>query len=64
VAGVAIIVGIDRFMSEARALTSTMSNVVVCVLVSIWENACDRDVLRAELERNYSVSEQALEEIV
>ena len=54
VAGVAIIVGVDRFMSEARALTSTMSNVVVSVVVSIWEDACDRDVLLSELDRNYS----------
>ena len=61
VAGVAIIVGIDRFMSEARALTSTMSNVVVSVVVSIWENACDREVLRSELDSNYLASEQALE---
>ncbi|MEJ7137439.1 C4-dicarboxylate transporter DctA [Amphibiibacter pelophylacis] len=51
VAGVAIIVGIDRFMSEARALTSTMSNVVVSVVVSIWEGACDREILMAELDR-------------
>jgi aerobic C4-dicarboxylate transport protein len=36
-------------MSEARALTSTMSNAVACVVVSIWENACDRDVLKREL---------------
>jgi Na+/H+-dicarboxylate symporter len=62
VAGVAIIVGIDRFMSEARALSSTMSNVVVSVVVSIWENACDRKVLLAELDRNYAASEQSLEE--
>ncbi|MBS0543049.1 MAG: C4-dicarboxylate transporter DctA [Proteobacteria bacterium] len=61
VAGVAIIVGIDRFMSEARALTSTMSNVVVSVVVSIWEKACDREVLRTELDSNYLASEQALE---
>ena len=50
VAGVAILVGIDRFMSEARALTSTMSNVVASVVVSIWEKACDREVLLRELE--------------
>ena len=62
VAGVAIIVGIDRFMSEARALTSTMSNVVVSVVVSIWEKACDRDVLKAELDNNYQATEQELEE--
>ena len=42
VAGVAIIVGIDRFMSEARALTSCISNAVAVVVVSIWENTCDR----------------------
>src|SRR5204862_1318074 len=53
VAGVALIVGIDRFMSEARALTSTMSNAVACVVVSIWENACDREVLLQELAQNY-----------
>ena len=50
VAGVAILVGIDRFMSEARALTSTMSNVVASVVVSIWEKSCDREVLMRELD--------------
>jgi Na+/H+-dicarboxylate symporter len=62
VAGVALIVGIDRFMSEARALTSTMSNAVACVVVSIWERACDREVLTRELAQNYVHTEQALEE--
>jgi Na+/H+-dicarboxylate symporter len=62
VAGVAIIVGIDRFMSEARALTSTMSNAVACVVVSIWEKACDREVLASELEQGYAVTEQALDD--
>ncbi|MES1265619.1 MAG: cation:dicarboxylase symporter family transporter, partial [Variovorax sp.] len=61
VAGVALIVGIDRFMSEARALTSTISNAVCCVVVSIWEGACDQDVLRRELAANYAGTEQDLE---
>jgi len=61
VAGVALIVGIDRFMSEARALTSTMSNAVACVVVSIWEKACDRQVLDYELSQGYVATEQALE---
>jgi Na+/H+-dicarboxylate symporter len=61
VAGVAIIVGIDRFMSEARSLTSTMSNAVACVVVSIWENACDREVLQRELALDYERTEEALE---
>jgi Na+/H+-dicarboxylate symporter len=61
VAGVALIVGIDRFMSEARALTSTMSNAVACVVVSIWENACDREVLARELSLDHAAAEAALE---
>jgi aerobic C4-dicarboxylate transport protein len=62
VAGVALIVGVDRFMSEARALTSTLSNAVACVVVSIWEKACDREVLTRELAQNYANTEMALEE--
>jgi Na+/H+-dicarboxylate symporter len=62
VAGVAILVGIDRFMSEARALTSIMSNCVASVVVAIWEKACDRSVLAAELNVNYAATEEALDE--
>ena len=62
VAGVALIVGIDRFMSEARALTSTMSNAVACIVVSIWEKACDREVLARELQSNYVNTELELEQ--
>lgn len=49
VTGVALLVGIDRFMSEARALTSMISNCVASITVSLWENACDREVLAREL---------------
>lgn len=42
VAGVAVLVGIDRFMSEARALTSVISNACAVICVSLWEGACDR----------------------
>jgi Na+/H+-dicarboxylate symporter len=51
VAGVVLIAGIDRFMSEARALTSVVSNAVACIVIAIWEKACDRAVLKAELDR-------------
>ena len=57
-----MIVGIDRFMSEARALTSTISNGVCCIVVSIWEKACDRQVLSRELAVNYAGTEQDLEQ--
>jgi len=61
VAGVALIVGIDRFMSEARALTSTISNAVACIVVSKWEHACDSEVLLRELSQGYAATEEALE---
>ena len=53
VAGVALIVGIDRFMSEARALTSTVCNVVCCIAVARWQKALDVEVLRAELHSGF-----------
>ena len=62
VAGVAILVGVDRFMSEARALTSIISNCVASVVVAMWEKACDRAVLAAELNVNYATTEAALDE--
>jgi aerobic C4-dicarboxylate transport protein len=62
VVGIALLVGIDRFMSEARALTSVCSNAVAVVVVSIWEGACDRAVLDAELNQNYASTEMALDE--
>lgn len=54
VTGVALLVGIDRFMSEARALTSMISNCVAAITVSLWENACDREVLARELGQSGS----------
>jgi aerobic C4-dicarboxylate transport protein len=40
-AGLALILGIDRFMSEARALTNLVGNGVATVVVSRWENELD-----------------------
>lgn len=58
VAGVALIVGIDRFMSEARALTSLVSNAVATVVVSLWEGACDRTTLSRELNQGFNEVEE------
>ncbi|MGN9892195.1 cation:dicarboxylate symporter family transporter [Micromonospora sp. L31] len=41
--GVGLIVGIDRFMSEARALTNFAGNAVATVLVGTWTGEFDRD---------------------
>lgn len=49
VAGMALILGIDRFMSECRALTNFIGNAVATVVVARWENALDADRLRAAL---------------
>ncbi len=49
VAGLALILGIDRFMSEARALTNFIGNGVATIVVARWENELDRDALRREL---------------
>ena len=48
-AGLGLILGIDRFMSECRALTNFMGNAVATIVVARWENALDVDQLRAAL---------------
>ncbi|WP_284976891.1 C4-dicarboxylate transporter DctA [Arthrobacter sp. efr-133-TYG-104] len=58
VAGVALIVGIDRFMSEARALTSTVCNIVSCVAVAKWQGALNLEKLRTELQAGYKPTER------
>src|SRR3954451_4266857 len=47
--GVGFIVGIDRFMSEARALTNFAGNAVATVLVATWTNQLDREQLSTAL---------------
>jgi aerobic C4-dicarboxylate transport protein len=49
VAGLVILVGVDRFMSEARALTNMVGNGVATVVVARWENAIDLDRARRVL---------------
>jgi aerobic C4-dicarboxylate transport protein len=51
VAGMALILGVDRFMSECRALTNFVGNAVATLVVSGWEGQLDRDRLAAALER-------------
>lgn len=49
VAGLALILGIDRFMSEARALTNLIGNGVATVVAAKWENELDMKMLDAAL---------------
>ena len=49
VAGMALILGIDRFMSECRSLTNFIGNAVATIVVSRWEGTLDRECLAAAL---------------
>ena len=49
VAGLALILGIDRFMSEARALTNLIGNGVATIVVAKWCKQLDEDTLQSEL---------------
>ena len=49
VAGMALILGVDRFMSECRSLTNFIGNAVAAIVVSRWEDKLDRTVLDATL---------------
>lgn len=49
VAGMALILGVDRFMSECRSLTNFIGNAVATVVVARWENALDQDALNTAL---------------
>jgi aerobic C4-dicarboxylate transport protein len=51
VGGLALILGIDRFMSEARALTNIVGNGVASVVVAKWVGDLDGQVLERELNR-------------
>lgn len=49
VAGMTLILGIDRFMSECRALTNFIGNAVATIVVARWEGALDTDALDSAL---------------
>jgi len=51
IAGMALILGIDRFMSECRSLTNFVGNAVAAIVVSRWEGQLDRAKLDAALLR-------------
>jgi aerobic C4-dicarboxylate transport protein len=51
VAAIALLVGVDRFMSECRALTNFVGNGVGALVIAGWEGDLDRARLKAELDR-------------
>jgi aerobic C4-dicarboxylate transport protein len=57
--GMVLILGIDRFMSECRALTNIVGNGVATVVVSAWEKELDRNKLNSALRGDVPVKEPA-----
>ncbi len=57
VPGMAVILGIDKFMSEVRALTNIIGNGVAAVVVAWWEGELDRDKLNAGLNQQIDPSD-------
>ncbi|MFC5697588.1 dicarboxylate/amino acid:cation symporter [Pseudomonas sp. GCM10022186] len=58
VAGLALILGIDRFMSEARALTNLIGNGVATIVVAKWCKQLDENTLQSELASGGKSAEQ------
>ncbi len=62
VEALAVLVGIDKFMSECRALTNFIGNGVACVAISKWEGALDEKQLAAALAQPSSSAGAAPDE--
>jgi aerobic C4-dicarboxylate transport protein len=60
VEGVGLIVGIDRFMSEARALTNFTGNAVATVLIGTWTREIDRARVDEVLEKRLPFDEATM----
>jgi aerobic C4-dicarboxylate transport protein len=58
VGGLALILGIDRFMSEARALTNMIGNGVATVVVSRWEKELDMNKMARILKKETDLEAQ------
>ncbi|OLP42337.1 dicarboxylate/amino acid:cation symporter [Rhizobium oryziradicis] len=63
IAGMALILGIDRFMSECRALTNFVGNAVATVVVARWENELDVEKFNAAMAGNLPEEIDVIEEL-
>jgi Na+/H+-dicarboxylate symporter len=58
VAGIALLLGVDRFMAEIRAATNLTSNIIATLVVGRWAGAVDMAVAKAELAAGFVETEQ------
>jgi aerobic C4-dicarboxylate transport protein len=64
VAGLALLIGVDRFMSEARALTNLVGNGVACIAVAKWDGALDARRMKKVLDGETVLEADAPEEVL
>src|SRR5580704_7061099 len=50
VAGMALILGVDRFLSMCRAVVNMIGNAVATMVIARWENELDHDILKSQLQ--------------
>jgi aerobic C4-dicarboxylate transport protein len=58
IAGMTLILGIDKFMSECRALTNVIGNSVATIVVANWEKQLDKDQLQYSLNNPHKIEER------
>jgi aerobic C4-dicarboxylate transport protein len=56
VAGMALILGVDRFLSMCRAVVNMIGNAVATLVIARWENELDRNILRSQLQASSRIS--------
>lgn len=64
VAGMALILGVDRFMSEVRALTNFIGNAVATLVVARWEGELDEQQLAAVLNGDVETDDEGMPVVV
>ncbi|HWR03204.1 MAG TPA: dicarboxylate/amino acid:cation symporter [Humidesulfovibrio sp.] len=64
IASIAVLLGVDRFMSEARAITNLIGNGIATIVVAKWEGALDMDALQKAFSGKNDQAEDAPEEIL
>src|SRR5262245_52817587 len=64
VAGLTLLLGVDRFMSEARAITNLIGNAVATMVVARWDGALDLARARAILDGQPPPPREVVEEVV
>ncbi len=58
VAGIALLLGVDRFMAEIRAATNLTSNIIATLVVGRWVGAVNMDVANAEFQAGFVETEE------